>query len=336
MPRSPFLPRPDRYPIMNKTLLLILALISLALASCGDGSTKSTPADEQATTQERHADDEHDESERADAAVTLTAEQIRNARIETAQAGPAHIREHLPLYGEITPNAEHVREVTARYPGTIRSVARKVGDPVKQGDALATIESNESLQAYTLTAPLTGVVTARTANPGEQAGEKPLFTVADLSSVWVELSLFPRDAGKVRVGQSVRVKSEEAGLAGEGEVTYVSPIGSTASQTLTARVLLDNTARQWAPGLYVTAEVSLTEVEVPIAIRTEALQTMEGRTVVFAQENQQFVSRQLRLGRTDGEYQEVLEGIAAGESYVTRNSFILKAELGKGEAGHED
>lgn len=323
---------------MNKILSLIFALTTLSLASCGDGATKatSTPATAAVDSDDQHGEDEHAENERAGNAVSLSAEQIRNAGIETAQAGPAMLREHLPLYGVITPNAERVREVTARYPGTIRSVDRKVGDSVKQAQTLATIESNESLQTYTLMAPLSGIITARSANPGEQTGDKALFTVADLSSVWVELSLFPRDVGKVRVGQLVRVKSDEAGLSGEGQVTYVSPIGSTASQTLTARVLLDNSARQWAPGLYVTAEVSLTEVEVPIAIRTEAIQTMEGRTVVFAQENQQFVSRQLRLGRTDGDYQEVLEGIAAGESYVTRNSFILKAELGKGEAGHDD
>ena len=324
---------------MNTPLALIVLSLTLALTACGNDSTQSsssTAGDAASPAGDEHGDDEHAAgAKRADAGVTLSPEQIRNAGIETAQAGPARIRDHLPLYGVIAPNAEHVREVAARYPGTIRSIARKVGDPVKQGEALATIESNESLQTYTLSAPLAGVVTARTANPGEQTGDKSLFTVADLASVWVEISLFPRDTGKVRVGQSVRVKSDEAGLSGEGQVIYVSPIGSTSSQTLSARVQLDNADRQWAPGLYVTAEVSLTEVEVPIAISTQALQTLEGRTVVFAQEKQQFVPRELKLGRTDGMYQEVLDGIAAGESYVTRNSFILKAELGKGEAEHE-
>jgi len=324
---------------MNKILRLIVVSLTLAMTACGNDSAQSnSPAGETSSPAgDEHGDDEHAEGEkRADAGVTLSPEQIRNAGIEIAQAGPARIRDHLPLYGVIAPNAEHVREVAARYPGTIRSIARKVGDPVKQGEALATIESNESLQAYTLTAPLAGVVTARTANPGEQTGDKSLFTVADLTSIWVEISLFPRDTGKVRIGQSVRVKSDEAGLSGEGQVIYVSPIGSTSSQTLTARVQLDNGDRQWAPGLYVTAEVALAEVEVPVAIRTEALQTLDGRSVVFAQEDRHLVPRSLRLGRTDGMYQEVLDGIAAGESYVTRNSFILKAELGKGEAGHDD
>ena len=322
---------------MNQTLPVIFFSLTLTLTACGNDSAQppKSPAGEAAKPAgDDHGDDEHAESERADAGMTLSPDQIRNAGIEIAQAGPARIRDHLPLYGVIAPNAERVREVTARYPGTIRSVARKVGDPIRQGQTLATIESNESLQTYTLMAPQSGVVTSRTANQGEQTGDKVLFTVADLSSVWVEISLFPRDTGKVRVGQSVRVKSEEAGLSGEGEVIYVSPIGSSSSQTLSARVQLDNADRQWAPGLYVTAEVALAEVEVPVAIRVEALQTLEGRNVVFAQEAQRFVPRALSLGRTDGTNQEVLDGIAAGESYVTRNSFILKAELGKGEAEH--
>ena len=65
----------------------------------------------------------------------------------------------------------------------------------------------------------------RDANPGEQTGDKAMFTVADLSTVWVELALFPRDVAKVRVGQSVRVKSGEAGLETTGQVVYVAPFG---------------------------------------------------------------------------------------------------------------
>ena len=141
--------------------------------------------------------------------IELTPEQLKATGIKLVQAGPAQIRENLPLYGVIAPNAERVREVAARFPGVIQSVAKKIGDPVREGETLATVEANESLQTYAVTAPLSGVVTARNANPGEQTGDKTLFTVADLSTVWVELSLFPRDVAKVRIGQGVRVKNNE-------------------------------------------------------------------------------------------------------------------------------
>jgi cobalt-zinc-cadmium efflux system membrane fusion protein len=266
--------------------------------------------------------------------LVLTPEQIKNAQIEVAAAGPATIRERLTLYGVVTPNAEQVRDVTARFPGVIRGVRKRVGDSIQQGETLATVESNESLQTYAVISPLTGVITARAANTGEQAADKPLFTVADLSSVWVELSLFPRDVAKVRVGQTVRVKSTDAQLSGEGKVVYVAPFGTTSNQTLNARVLLDNATRKWPPGLYVSAEVTLGTQSVPLAISSSALQTIEQDNVVFVKGEEGFEPRPVRVGKSDGDVTEVTAGLAPGESYATRNSFILKAELAKGEAEH--
>src|SRR3546814_4222908 len=88
--------------------------------------------------------------------------------MEFSVAGPAQIRETLSLYGAIVPNAERVRDIAARYPGVIRSVDRSIGDTVRQGQVLATVESNESLQTYSVVAPLAGVVTHRIANPGDR------------------------------------------------------------------------------------------------------------------------------------------------------------------------
>jgi cobalt-zinc-cadmium efflux system membrane fusion protein len=268
--------------------------------------------------------------------LKLTPEQLQLGAIKVAAAGPATIRERLPLYGVVAPNAERVREITPRFPGVIRSVTKRLGDPVRQGETLATVESNESLQTYALTSPLSGVVTARNANPGEQTGERVLFAVADLSTVWVEVALFPRDRSRVQVGQSVRVKSGETGQAADGKVVYVAPFGSAANQTLTARVLLANTEGLWAPGLYVTVDVTLAETRVPVAVRNVALQTLDERTVVFAERSAGFQPQSVEVGRSDDEATEILGGLKAGDQYVADNSFILKAELGKGEAEHED
>lgn len=314
---------------MKNTLTPIAAILLLgALTACGQSEA---PAPKEAA---EHGSEEAGHEEGGH--VQLSPEQIKAAGIGLAQVGPAAIRETLPLYGAVAPNAERVREVAARFPGVIRSVAKKVGDSVRQGETLATIESNESLQSYALSAPLAGVVTLRNANPGEQSGEKTLFTVADLSSVWVEVSLFPRDVAKVRVGQAVRVKSADAWLSADGKLVYVSPLGSSSNQTLTARVLLDNSDRRWAPGLYVTAEVTLAETQAPVAIRAEAVQTVKEATAVFVQGAEGFEPRPVRLGRSDGEITEVLEGLSVGDTYVSTNSFILKADLGKSEAEHED
>lgn len=309
-----------------------LALV-LLLSACGGGESPATAEAAMAKPEAAHAEGE-EEHEGEGEHVELSAEQIAAAGLELVEAGPAQIHETLPLYGTIEPNAERTREVAARFPGAVRSVARRIGDPVQQGETLATVEANESLQTYAVTAPLTGVVTARNTNPGEQTGDKPLFTVADLSTVWVELSLFPRDVAKIRVGQQVRVTNPDSKQSAQGEIIYVVPFGRAESQTRIARVLLDNAERRWAPGLYVTAAVLLDESAVPLAVRSEAVQTLEDRNVVFVQTDDGFAPRPVTLGRSDGEHIEVLSGLEPGARYIAKNSFILKAELGKGEAAH--
>lgn len=314
---------------MNRNIIAALAALSLSLlVACGEREPagESTAAAERPEHAEEHAEEGH---------IELSAEAAQAAGIEIAQAGPARIRELLPLYGTVRPNAERVREVSARYPGIIRSVSKKVGDAVREGETLATVESNESLRTYSVTAPMSGVITARNANPGENAGEASLFTVADLSTVWVELAMFPRDSAKIRTGHEVAVRSVDGGPTARGTIVYVSPLGQAGSQTLTARVQLQNREGQWAPGLYVIGEVALSETDVLVAVESTALQTLEGRSVVFVQTDDGFKAELVEIGRRDSEFSEVRSGVAAGARYAAANSFVLKSELGKGEAGHD-
>ncbi|HSC74835.1 MAG TPA: efflux RND transporter periplasmic adaptor subunit [Pseudomonadales bacterium] len=275
--------------------------------------------------------EKHDEEE---GLIALSAEQLSNAGIELAQAGAIKIREALPLYGVVALNTERMQRISARFPGVIHTVSRQVGDLVQPGDVLATVESDESLKSYSLTAAIRGVVTERHANAGEKTGDAPLFVIADLSTVWVELSLFPRDVSKVQTGQNVRVYQTSAQLSSEGKLFYLSPAANNANQSLIAKVALDNSAMQWVPGHFVSAELTLSETPVALAVRNAALQTLEGRTVVFVQEKEGFEARPVQLGKTDSEYTEILSGIKANENYVAKNSFILKSELGKESAEH--
>lgn len=335
MPRSGPSPMPNELPhtiAMNNVLLPVLATLLVALAACGGADNAPPPA----ASAEQHAAETHTEpGHDPESRVELNAPQLAAAGIAIAAAGSAPIHETLSLYGAIEPNAERVLEVTARFPGVIRRVTKKIGDPVTPGETLALVESDESLQTYAVSAPLGGIVTARNANPGEQSGSRALFTVADLSTVWVELSLFPRDLARVRTGQRVRVKSSDGALSGEGVLVYVAPIGRSTQQSLSARVLLDNPQRNWAPGLYVSAEVVLGANVAPLAVRNSALQMQDGKVIVFVQHaDGDFEARPLRLGRSDDEYSEVLDGLAAGERYASDNSFVLLSQQGAAGAEH--
>ena len=266
--------------------------------------------------------------------TVIAAEVAAAAGIETAVAGPGIIEESLPLYGTITPDVTRVRAVKARFPGVIRSVNRQIGDSVRAGDALATIESNESLQSYTVTAPIAGVITQRHAEPGEQAGGEELFEIADFSSVWAELSVFPRDRARLRTGQSVTL-SAEGGVSAGGVVSYLSPFGDRASQSLTARVVLDNSGGRWTPGQFVEGRVTLAETPVELAVPLSALQMFRDFDVVFARVGETYEVRMLELGRRDAEQIEVLGGLAPGTVYVTQNSYLVKADIEKSGASHD-
>lgn len=324
---------------MNRTLsTATLLLIALTLSACGESKTpEAKPATEAAHTDEAKGGEEAgnaEEGEHAEA-MNLTPEARKAAGLVIAAAGPATLVETLPLYGVVKPNAERVRSVTARFPGVVRSVNAKVGDTVRQGASLGSVESNESLQVYGVSSPLAGVVTERFTNPGEQAEGQPLFTVADLSSVWVELSLFPRDRSRIKTGQAVRVKAADGGLVGDGQIVFVSPLGSAASQSLAARVLLDNRDGRWTPGLYVQGEVAVGSSPVALAVPVAALQELEGGTSVFVDDADGLEARVVKTGRNDGRVVEILEGLKAGDAVVGEGSFVLKAELGKGEAEHD-
>lgn len=264
----------------------------------------------------------------------ITPEAAATVGIALAAAGPANIAEVLPLYGVIRPDAERVREVIARFPGTVKSVHKAIGDAVRAGETLATIESNESLQTYALSAPIGGIVTAREADPGEQAGSEVLFTISDASSVWVELSLFPADAARVRSGQRVRIDSVSGDLHGSGRIGLVGVFGG--SPTPTARVVLANADRRWTPGLFVNGSVEIASTPVPVAVQAAALQTVDGASVVFVPAEGGYAARAVKTGRHDRETVEILEGLDAGEAYVAANSFVVKAELGKAALADDD
>jgi membrane fusion protein, heavy metal efflux system len=275
-----------------------------------------------------------DEEEHEEGHIKLTQKQIEHAGISLSRVGAGNIRETLPVYGVITSNAEQIQSVGARFDGVIRSVHKTIGAQVRKGEKLVTVEANESLKTYSVVSSLNGVVTQRHANIGEQTTGKVLFVVEDFSTVWVNLSLFPKDVTKAQVGQTVRIKSTNNPITGEGQIIHIAPQGNSNNQTTIARVLINNKDNLWKPGLFVSAEITLSETAAPLVIHNEAVQRVEGENVIFVQGEEGFEPRPITLGRTDGESSEVLAGLNVGEIYVSKNSFVLKSEMGKEDAEH--
>ncbi|WP_439613882.1 divalent metal ion exporter adaptor subunit IhpB [Reyranella sp.] len=273
--------------------------------------------------------DDHDEG------VKLTDAQIAAAGIEMLTAGPRELRDILRLNGMIQPNQEAMVKVTPRFPGVIRSMRKRLGDKVKKDEVLATIESNQSLTTYELKAPIDGTVIDRDGTLGEFAAEaRPLFTIADLSTMWIDFAVYRRDFAKVRLGDAVSIDVEDGGPPIEAKIDYVSPIGASDTQSSIARAVVPNDGRL-RPGLFVDGRVVLSAKPVDVAVRTSALQTLEGKTVVFVRDGDTFAAREVELGGRDADWVEVTFGLLAGDVYAAKNSFVVKAEIGKGSAAHE-
>jgi len=266
--------------------------------------------------------------------TTIPAAIAESAGIQTELAGPATLTETLTLYGQVVANPEFQREVSARFPGVIRRVDKQLGDSVKAGETLATIESNDSLQTYALKALVAGVVMQRAAQVGEQSGDRVLFTLTDPTAVIAELSVFLSDRARVQPGAAVRLRLTGGTAEAHGTVARVEAEASR-QQAVRVRVPIKAQDGQFLPGSFVMGEVVVAEHRVPLAVKRSGLQTFRDFTVVYAQVGETYEVRMLELGRQQGEWAEVLGGLAPGTRYVTGNSYLIKADIEKSGASHD-
>jgi cobalt-zinc-cadmium efflux system membrane fusion protein len=277
------------------------------------------------------------EFEETEGRIELDPEAIRAAGIDTAKAGPASIEVTVEAPGEVRMNAERVVQVRPRFPGLVREMRKRLGDPVRRGEVLAQVHSNESLANYAITASLGGTIVSQDVAVGQAVDhESILYTVADLSTVWVDFPIYSQNAGLIRPGLQVHVRSETGpSLSGVGTVRYVGPILEQDTRVSYGRVVLDNRDRRWQPGMYVAAAVAVERVDVAVAVPEEAIMRLADGPAVFRAAGNRFQAQPVTLGRTDGTRTEIVGGLESGATFVVRNAFLLKAEMGKSEAHHE-
>ncbi len=277
--------------------------------------------------------DEHDHHDE-DAGSGFTVADFERHGVRLATAGPGEIDLGVQLPGEVRPNADRIAHIAPRFPGIVREVRKNVGDRVRAGDVLAVIES-ENLSTFDLKAGFDGVVIDKHIAPGETVSrEEPAFIVADLSTVWVNISVYQTALSQVRVGRPVTIAASHGELETTGTVSYLAPIVDQATRTASARVVLPNPDGAWRPGLFVTATVYNPQ-QAAVVVPRLALQTLDGRPVVFVAEGERFEARPVTVGRVGKTRAEILGGLAAGERFADEGTFLVKAELAKGEAAHD-
>ena len=190
--------------------------------------------------------------------------------------------------------------------------------------------NSSSLNRFELRAPYDGLVVERNLSVGEAVKEDtPIFTISDLSTVWAEVHIPAKDLPYVRMGDKVTLRATAFDAQTTGTVAFIGALVGELTRMAKARIVLANPQGAWRPGLFVSVEVKAAEVRVPIAIETDALQTLGTQQVVFVRTETGFKAHPVKIGLNDGKHVEVVEGLAAGARYAAKGSYILKSELSK-------
>jgi cobalt-zinc-cadmium efflux system membrane fusion protein len=313
---------------------LTLAAGALVLSLAAGCSRKSETPPQHAGEQEEHKETgEHAEGSE-ERVVRFSDAQLKEFDIAVGTAGPGKLRIEVNLPGEIVPHADRIAHVIPRFVGVVRDVRKQVGDSVSKGEVLAVIDSNESLTPYEVKSLVDGTVIERHLVLGELIKEGVFaFVITDLREVWAELRIYQKDLAVIRKGQRAVIAAGHGVAEGQGEISYVAPMVDEKTRTGLARVVLPNPDGRWRPGLFVTARVTVDEIEAPLLIPKTALQNVDEKTCVFVQTEKGFEPRPVTLGRANDSSLEVTSGLVAGQRYVTQGAFTLKAELSKAAFG---
>ncbi|WP_422015590.1 efflux RND transporter periplasmic adaptor subunit [Roseateles sp.] len=201
--------------------------------------------------------------------------------------------------------------------------------------ALGASPESSALNRFELRAPFNGVIVEKHIALGEQVrDDAKVFTVSDLRSVWAQISVPARDLTQVRIGERVTIRASAFDQSVTGQVAYVGALIGEQTRTAQARVVLENPGNAWRPGLFVNVEVAAGEAAAAVAVLADAVQSVDGKSVVFVRTANGFAPVPVELGRSDGKRVEVTSGLRAGRPYAAAGSFVIKSEAGKASASH--
>jgi RND family efflux transporter MFP subunit len=224
-------------------------------------------------------------------------------------------------------HADHTAQMAAVQ--SARSRLQLLGVPPSALDDLA---AGKDLGSTTnVPAPISGVVTERLANVGLNVDPAArLFTIVDLSTVWVVGELYEKDFSRVRVGTEATITTTAyPDLSLKGRIGYIDPQVSPETRTAKLRVEVPNPRTDLRLGMYAEVVVAARDGGLVPVIPRSAVQNVGDRTVVYLvnpNEQERFTEREVRLGQSFGEQVEVVSGVQPGDLIVTEGSFFVRAE----------
>ncbi len=267
----------------------------------------------------------------ASSALSEQRSELLSAQRRLALASTTLERERKLWQDKISAEQDYLQAKQAMNEADIAVLNAKQKLSVLGSDAAGGAQLNQ----LELRAPFDGVVMEKHLALGEAIKEDAnVFTISDLSTVWADFAVPPQDLQRVRVGENTIVRASAFEAQASGKITYVGALLGEQTRTAKARVALVNPQGAWRPGLFVNVDVQSGLSEAAVTVAAGAVQTVDGTPAVFVRTAQGFSVQPVRLGRSDGQLTEILQGMPAGAVYAAANSYVLKAELGKDSAEH--
>ena len=313
---------------MNKQILITIVITAILTFF---GTRFFVHHDHENTGHPKHHDDHGDEH---GSRLSYSPEILKEFGIQIGTASGGVLEEIIELPGEIQIDPDRLAHITPRFDGVVKEVFKQIGDRVKKDELLAIIESNESLTAYELRSSINGIVIDMHFTKGETA-QRPdhFFAVADLSEVWVNLSVYQKYLPQFRVGQPANILLSSDLPPVSGSISYISPTLDVQTRTATARVVLKNKDSKFRPGQFITGQVVVDRNNCKVLIPKTALETVNDQPVVFVKDEHGIEPVPVQIGKENNHSVEILSGLKIGQKYVKKGGFILKAQLAKGSFG---
>lgn len=292
-----------------------------------------------------------DDVKAGDLLVTLSSRDLAGIKAELVAADSllklanANLKREYDLYkSKVTAKREYLAAKQTQTEVSIKRHAaeqRLLAIGLTEESILSVLHhKDKDLTLYKLHAPADGIIIEKHAVQGEVLeSNKHSFTIADLSQVWVNLTVYQKDLPFIHQGQQVSIHTRFGASDQQATITshinWLSPVLDEKTRSAKARVVIENPDGHWRPGLFVTATVAIEKGEAEIIVPLTALQTVEGQTVVFVQhEGGDFEPQAVQTGRKDFQHIEIIQGLNQGQTYLSQNAFSMKAQMQKGSFGH--
>jgi len=254
-----------------------------------------------------------------------TAQALAKADFERAEA--LHNDQIIARKDHLRSHAEYEKSKAALAAAADRLRMLGVSPPLSS--------DGKAVSAFPLTTPFAGTVIEKHAILGELAQpDKALYTVADLSKLWIEANLFEKDLGRVKAGaDAVVTVAAYPGEAFQGRLTYIAAMVDKETRTVQARVEVANPDGRLKPEMFATAAIWTGGKGKGLLLPEEAVVLMQGQPTAFVEEHGGFEPRPVELGEKLRGRVVVKAGLAAGDKVVTAGTYALKARIMKSQLG---